>query len=70
MRTCENVAELARVLAGKTKMPLQVAGETRSDRARDETARPSAHAAAYRKENQWLNTKADCAKRLTATVFS
>jgi len=31
MRACENVGELARELGGKTKMPLQVARETRSD---------------------------------------
>ena len=73
MRTCENVAELARVLEYWRVRPrclYKWRAKLEAIEPGDETARPSTHAAAYRKENQRLNTKTDCAKRLTATVFS
>jgi len=51
MRTCENVGELARELGVGPRWLYKWRAKLEAIELRDETARPSTHAAAYRKEN-------------------
>ena len=54
MRTCENVGELARELGVRPRCLYKWRAKLEALEPGDETARPSTHAAAYRKENQRL----------------
>ena len=54
MRTCENVGELARELGVRPRCLYKWRTKLEALEPGDETARPSTHAAAYRKENQRL----------------
>ena len=54
MRTCENVGELARELGVRPRCLCKWRAKLEALEPGDETARPSTHAAAYRKENQRL----------------
>ena len=54
MRTCENVGELARELGVRPRCLYKWRAKLEVLEPGDETARPSTHAAAYRKENQRL----------------
>jgi len=54
MRTCENVGELARELGVRPRCLYKWPAKLEAIEPGDETARPSTHAAACRKENQRL----------------
>ncbi len=54
MRTCENVGELARELGVRPRCLYKWRAKLEALEPGEETARPSTHAAAYRKENQQL----------------
>jgi len=54
MRTCESVDELARELGVRPRCLYKWRAKLEAIEPGDETARPSTHAAAYRKENQRL----------------
>jgi transposase len=54
MRTCENVGELARELGVRPRCLYKWRAKLEALAPGEETARPSTHAAAYRKENQQL----------------
>jgi hypothetical protein len=54
MRTCENVGELARELGVRPRCLYKWRAKLEALAPGEEAARPSTHAAAYRKENQQL----------------
>jgi transposase len=54
MRTCENVGELARELGVRPRCLYKWRAKLEVLEPGEEAARPSTHAAAYRKENQQL----------------
>jgi transposase-like protein len=54
MRTCENVRELARELGVRPRCLYKWRAKLEAIEPGEETARPSTHAAAYRRENQQL----------------
>ena len=54
MRTCENVGELARELGVRPRCLYKWRAKLEAIEPGEEAARPSTHAAAYRKENQQL----------------
>ena len=54
MRTCESVTELARELGVRPRCLYKWRAKLEAIEPGEESARPSTHAAAYRKENQRL----------------